>query len=159
MPHSLFEIVELWRNNLSKRSVTEDFYNFEAKISRNSSRKTELTLSVQIGYSIWEDKLSTMVIINDISTIKNYYKELDDHKDQLLDTVSHELRTPRNGILGMLEWSIDQTKEQNTRERLVICQTFAKPLMENNIVKTDKSRLKQFLSNPHRQGHKIYRNR
>jgi signal transduction histidine kinase len=100
-----------------------------------------------------------MVIINYISTIKNYYKELDDHKDQLLDTVSHELRLPRKGILGMLEWSIDQTKEQNTRERLVICQTFAKPLMENNIVKTDKSRLKQVLSNPHRQRHKIYRNR
>ena len=63
-----------------------------------------------------------MVIINDISTIKNYYKELGDHKDQLLATVSHELRTPLNGILGMLEMSIDETKEQNTRERLEISQ-------------------------------------
>ena len=36
VPHKLFELVELWHNNLSKRSVTEDFHNFEAKISRNS---------------------------------------------------------------------------------------------------------------------------
>ena len=49
------------------------------------------------------------------STIKNYYKELGDLRDQPLDTVTHELRTPLNGILGKLEMLIEETKEQNTR--------------------------------------------
>jgi signal transduction histidine kinase/CheY-like chemotaxis protein len=70
-----------------------------------------------------------MLIINDISTIKNYYKELGDHKDHLLATVSHELRTPLNGILGMLDLSIEETKEQQTKERLEITQISAKLLL------------------------------
>ena len=127
-PQNLFEIVELWRNNLPRSSSTEDFYNFEANLPMNS-HKSERTLSVQLGYTIWEGKLSTMVIINDISTIKSYYKELVEHKDKLLATVSHELRTPLNGILGMLEMSIDETKEVETKKRLEICQISSKLLL------------------------------
>ena len=49
-----------------------------------------------------------MIIIKDITLAKTHYGKLSRHKDELLATFSHSLKTPLNGILGMLEVSMDE---------------------------------------------------
>ena len=72
---------------------------------------------------------SFIIIINDITRIKNYCQALSKHKDQLLATVSHDLRTPLNGILGMVEFSLEEVLDKTSRERPEIIQTISKLLL------------------------------
>jgi len=56
---------------------------------------------------MWEGELTIMVLLTDISekVINERLKELDQYKDEMLNTITHDLKTPLNGILCFLEAS------------------------------------------------------
>jgi signal transduction histidine kinase len=117
----LRELIDSWEVNskLFKDSKVE-FLNLEGSIVSESDG-CEKNYSIQIGNASWIGVSSIIVIINDITHVKNYYKILNVHKDQLLATVSHELRTPLNGMLAMLDLSIEEVKNhQSVKEKLEI---------------------------------------
>ena len=113
--------------------MIDSFINLEATlIHREEAPLTMKHFSVQLGFFNWEGTLSTMIIIKDMTIIKTHYEKLSRHKDKLLATFSHGLKTPMNGILGMLEISIEEVNDLKTKDRLTIAINCTR-LLQNTI--------------------------
>jgi signal transduction histidine kinase/AmiR/NasT family two-component response regulator len=107
----------------------EDYLNLEGVISSDDGI-SEKSFSIQISNAYWEGSHTKIIIINDISHVKNYYKNLNAHKDHLLATVSHELRTPLNGILGMIGLAQDEVGvSPSIKNKLEVVMTSGKLLL------------------------------
>ena len=66
----------------------------------------------------WENHEALMIIISENRIIQNIF-ELNyqsAYKDQLLATVSHDLRTPLNGIIGMINLTMDKIVDRTLRK-------------------------------------------
>ena len=128
---SLGDLIEaLKKRGFDDKNNKEEFLNFEGKIVSECGAFTK-SYQIQLGSTSWAGSASIVVIMNDITHMKNYYDNLNTHKDQLLATVSHELRTPLNGMLAMLELSIDEIKGQNSAiiEKLDVVRNSGKLLL------------------------------
>ncbi|CAK65630.1 unnamed protein product (macronuclear) [Paramecium tetraurelia] len=70
-------------------------------LTSKSQLKIKSHFEIRILQCIWENKISILVIMNDISErIRlKHLKEMDQYKDRLLATVSHDLKTPLNGMM------------------------------------------------------------
>lgn len=68
----------------------------------------------------WNDKNCLLVMLSDISKTKKIIelKNLDKHKNQLLASISHDLRTPLNGVIGMINATLSELKEDKLRDFL-----------------------------------------
>ena len=68
----------------------------------------------------WNDKNCLLVMLSDISKAKKIIelKNLDKHKNQLLASISHDLRTPLNGVIGMVNATLSELKEDKLKDFL-----------------------------------------
>ena len=68
----------------------------------------------------WNDKNCLFVMLSDISKTKKIIelKNLDKHKNQLLASISHDLRTPLNGVIGMVNATLSELKEDKLKDFL-----------------------------------------
>jgi len=79
----------------------------------------------------WDLKPSYAFIINDL-TDREMISALtlaDQQKDQVIATVSHELRTPINGILGLLNMSLEKATDEEQIDYLNHCKSCSKLLL------------------------------
>lgn len=68
----------------------------------------------------WNDRNGLLVMVSDISKTKKIIdlKNLDKHKNQLLASISHDLRTPLNGVIGMVNATLSELKEDKLKDFL-----------------------------------------
>ena len=116
---NLFDLVSKLNQVELKKNSKEEFIDFEGSLLNEDESSTEKAFSIQIGATSWKEADSDIIIIlTDISPVKNYFSNQSFNKDQLLATVSHELRTPLNGILGPLELASEEATEEPVREKV-----------------------------------------
>lgn len=100
---------------------------------------------------IYDNKLSILVTLRDVTERKNYERQLKDAKEKaeemnrlksnFLANMSHELRTPLVGILGFAEMLKDELKEENLSEMAHKILVSGKRLMETLNSLLDLSRI------------------
>jgi signal transduction histidine kinase len=137
-----------WKGDQSLAVSWEEYQNIEGVITYPNGGY-EKSYSIQIANAYWQGSEAKFIIINDISTVKNYYKNLNANKDQLLATVSHELRTPLNCIIGMIGLALEESLAPGVREKLEIVLTSGRLLLNmiNDILDLsllDKGKLKLY---------------
>ena len=68
----------------------------------------------------WNEKDCLIVLLSDITKSKKIIelKNLDKHKNQLLASISHDLRTPLNGVIGMINATISELKDEKPKDFL-----------------------------------------
>lgn len=108
---SYIEIMKIYAN--------DSFYSFQAKRIDVITNET-FFFEVKIQKINWQGKKSLLILLHDISAIKNLekMKEMDVYKDQLLANVSHDLRTPLYGIIGSLEMILQKPISKEIRSEL-----------------------------------------
>ena len=75
-------------------------------------------IEIKINNISWENKNSLMIIMSENKILKNIQelKEQAEYKDKLLATVSHDLRTPLNGIIGMINLTMEEMTDKAMRK-------------------------------------------
>ncbi len=106
---NLYHLITSLNSNIKDKKINLCGKTFSFEGSLQTADVTEgKSLSIQVGSTLWEGEDSIIILINDISSAKNFNEKLRIHKDNLLASISHELRTPLNGILGSLEVAHDE---------------------------------------------------
>lgn len=105
--------------NIMKIYANDSFYTFQAKKTDFITNES-FFFDVKIQKINWHGKKSLLILLHDISAIKNLekMKEMDAYKDQLLANVSHDLRTPLYGIIGSLEMLLKKNMSKDIRSEL-----------------------------------------
>ena len=88
------------------------------KKNRILQKESEIYYDITIQQVKWEDQDAQLVLMNEDNLIQrlNFLKEQSKYKDRLLATVSHDLRTPLNGIIGLLDSSIEGVSEVGVKK-------------------------------------------
>jgi len=70
----------------------------------------------------WNDKICLLILLSDITKSKKIIelKSLDKHKNQLLASISHDLRTPLNGVIGMINATLNEIIDEKLKEFLTV---------------------------------------
>ncbi len=80
--------------------------------------ESEIYYNLSIQTIKWEDQEAFLILMNEDNLIQrlNFLKEQARYKDRLLATVSHDLRTPLNGIIGLLDSTIESVVEVSVKK-------------------------------------------
>ena len=70
----------------------------------------------------WNEKDCLLVLLSDITKSKKIIelKNLDKHKNELLASVSHDLRTPLNGVIGMINATMGEVRDDKLKDFLLV---------------------------------------
>jgi len=70
----------------------------------------------------WNDKICLLILLSDMTKSKKLIelKNIDKHRNQLLATISHDLRTPLNGVIGMINASLNEISDEKVKEFLKV---------------------------------------
>ena len=116
--------------------VKHHFLNLEDTLTStgfSTNTSQERVFSVQLGRSLWEGEDSIIIMMNDVSSVKDYYKAINKHKDEFLATISHELKTPLNGLLGAMENIVEEIEEDHPMAENFEIMTVSGKLLLNKI--------------------------
>jgi hypothetical protein len=70
----------------------------------------------------WNDKICLLILLSDMTKSKKIIelKNIDKHRNQLLATISHDLRTPLNGVIGMINATLNEIIDEKVKEFLKV---------------------------------------
>ena len=118
-----------------KRGLNKSSENEELLKEKETERKEELNQSLEdasesrikyyelkVAKIHWNEQICLLILLSDITNIKKIIelKNIDKHKNQLLATISHDLRTPLNGVIGMINASLNEISDEKVKEFLKV---------------------------------------
>ena len=90
---------------------------------KNCETETKIKYYELKGAKIrWNQKDCLLMLLSDITKSKKIIelKTLDKHKNELLASVSHDLRTPLNGVIGMINATMGEVKDDKLKDFLKV---------------------------------------
>ena len=116
---SIYDLIVNWNEIPIGMKIIDEFLHLEAS-NISSCGNFEKCYSLQVGETTWMGTQAVIMIINDITPIKNRFNEMLGQKYRLLATASHELRTPLNGVLGTLDLVMEELEPCPSKEKLEV---------------------------------------
>ena len=114
-------IDEIKKPSLNPLSTENEDLLKEKEIEGNSESRVKY-YELKVAKILWNDKMCLLILLSDMTKSKQIIelKNIDKHRNQLLATISHDLRTPLNGVIGMINATLNEIIGEKVKEFLKV---------------------------------------
>jgi hypothetical protein len=99
--------------NLMIKNIDKGFSKFSG-VYESAAESINKSIEIKLGKISWEGTDAVIAILTEDYAAQKltYLREQARYKDRLLATVSHDLRTPLNGIIGILDTTLEEVSDE-----------------------------------------------